>query len=112
MQIHLHDDGFTLIEIFLSIALISIILFLLTALIPGYKSIIISGKKTEALYEAQEDISEEIAAACDSGELLNIHFETQSISIAGEYIQIDTFYETLDNSSENIQIKYFKPRIE
>ncbi len=112
MQKLSNNEGFTLIEVLISIVIILIALNMLFLFLPGYKLIVNSGIKGEALYEAQKDITDEIVISGDDSGQLIISFQSQNITIDGEFVQINTNYENSDGSIENVQIDYFNPRVE
>jgi prepilin-type N-terminal cleavage/methylation domain-containing protein len=93
------EHGFTLVEVVVAIMVLSLVT---VAVVQIYNSnlfgIILSGNRTEAIYDVQQKLEKEIARALevdpadDDWEYkpLEIHFEGKSITIPGWIVEKDS----------------------
>lgn len=107
-RIHQHNDGFTLIELIISIALIAIIaVSMLTIFSVSMRMTSAAGTRSKAAYEAQGNIESELTSNntdMSSNITLTSTDGTTNISVDG--------IETTENVTINdttITIEYFQP---
>lgn len=68
MKIHWESKGFTLVEVIISIGIISMILVsLLSFFAGGFKSIIYNGKRTKEVFEAETKLGDVISSIHGAG---------------------------------------------
>jgi len=101
---HVSEKGFMLAEILVALFILTIIIIAFTGLFANsFGGIFSAGHKSNALYEAQADMEENIADYDDS---LVIPFSS-SITLAGKYITIDKIYTDNSGNSRTVSIITF-----
>lgn len=113
------NDGFTFIEIILTIVILGIIsIAVIPGMIMGLKGIITEGNKEAAIYNAQSEIDRLIAVdSSNTDELIIIFSEGESdekeVTMKGELLEVTSNYVTnnTESLSGKITITYFSPSI-
>jgi Tfp pilus assembly protein PilV len=105
---HVSEKGFMLAEILVALFILTIIIIAFTGLFANsFGGIFSAGHKSNALYEAQADMEENIADYDNSGtDSLVIPFSS-SITLAGKYITIDKIYTDNSGNSRTVSIITF-----
>lgn len=104
------ENGFTLIEVLVAVAVLAIITGVFTMLFTNsYKSIFASGNKSNAQYIAQQELERRIAANNLENQELSIPFGSKTIKIAG-YLKTETQqYQGVGSSQQVVTIYSFIP---
>lgn len=102
-----NEEGFTLIEVIIAITILMIVIFAFTTLYTtSFSGIFSAGRKSEALFLAQEAMDNLIAEEVNSGtETLTIEFVQRTISVTGEELEVPYEYEGRTGT-----IYYFLPK--
>lgn len=89
------EDGFTLVEALVAIAILTIIIFAFTTLFTtSFSGIFRAGRKSGALYDSQTVLNHAINQGTLSGvNQLNIIFGTKVIEVNGEELEVEYEYE-------------------
>lgn len=104
---HVKDEkGFTMVEVLIALAILVIIIAAFTALFTtGARGIFSAGRKSNALFEAQNEMDNFIAEGNSDGLAThNIEFDSITITVTGEEKIISTEYE-----GRTVEIYYFLP---
>jgi prepilin-type N-terminal cleavage/methylation domain-containing protein len=103
-----NNTGFTLVEVMVAFAILAIMIFAIINIFNlSYSGIFRAGRKSEALFYAQENMDNSIAGGIESGSELTTHvivFGGESITVTGEEKEIDYNYEGFPGT-----LKYFLP---
>lgn len=109
-----NQSGLTLVEVLVSIVIISIIAVLLAPLFSNnFLQVHNSGAKSEALYTSQQDIEQVVAgqtmpaemSVVQANQAINISINGTNTSVTGDLLQTQVEYGTND---QNAIIYYFK----
>jgi len=90
------EEGFTLVEIIIALTILFIVIISFTILFTtGFSGIFGAGRKSEALYKAQEEMDNTIIRGAENlaSEPLNIKFDNINIDVSGEEIEVYYEYE-------------------
>lgn len=101
------QEGFTLVEILVAIAIMMIVVFSFTLLFTSsFTWIFDAGDKSEALFKAQEKMDNKIAGGIitTDGEPMVVEFLYESVTVHGETKEVDHPYE-----ERNITLNYYLP---
>ncbi len=103
-----HQKGFTLVELLIAISILMMIIFSFTLLFTtSFSGIFGAGRKSEALFRAQEEMDNKIASGLEEQydeTNLTIVFDELLLEVTGEVKQVGYEYE--DHTGT---IKYFFP---
>lgn len=81
------EDGFTLVEVLVAMAVFLIVVIAMsTFFLHSYKNVILAGKKSVTVYEAQQELEEVIADPDSSHDEDEISEEPYQITIFGKTI--------------------------
>lgn len=98
------EKGFTLIEVLIAMSILTIIITAYMGLFTNsYVSIFSTGRKSEAIYTAQEKIADSDYTAVDNNPL-SIEFGSKTITINGETVVSDEEYD-----NKKVMITMFIP---
>ncbi len=102
------QKGFTLVELLIAISILMVIIFSFTLLFTtSFSGIFGAGRKSEALFRAQEEMDNKIASGLEEQydeTTLEIKFDYLTLIVTGEVKQVDYEYEEHTDT-----IKYFLP---
>jgi prepilin-type N-terminal cleavage/methylation domain-containing protein len=95
MNLVQQKDGFTLVELLVAIAILMIAIFAFTTLFTtSFSGIFRAGRKSEALFTAQEELDNLIAEGVSSPDMAHtIVFTNLDVEVDGEHIEIPYEYE-------------------
>jgi len=116
MNIVKNKAGFTLVEIIVSVAILSIIIFAFSILFTtSFSGIFSAGRKSEALFKVQEEMDKKIAEGLSNNfdssnpDQLTIEFDYRTVTVEGEIKEEQISY---DNEERLVDLFYFMPDID
>lgn len=116
MDLMKNKAGFTLVEVIVSVAILSIIIFAFSILFTtSFTGIFNAGRKSEALFKVQEEMDKRIAEGLSNDfdssnpDQLTIQFDHRTVTVDGEIKEEQVSY---DNNEKLVDLYYFMPDIE
>lgn len=103
-----NENGFSLVELLVAMAILMIVVMSFTLLYTtSFTGIFGAGRKSEAIFGAQEDIDNFIAGGtAEEGDNLTIVFDNKTIIVEGKEEIIIHEYE----DGRSVRLYYFYPR--
>lgn len=91
----LNELGFSLVELLIAMVILAVIILSFTALFSSsFSGIFTAGRKSKALFEAQDELEQKIIGGTSLSTLLTVTFsDSSTITIPGELITGDVLYE-------------------
>lgn len=89
------ENGFSLIEVLVALAVLAVVIVTFTALFTSsFAGISIAGDKSVELYNAQTEMDDAIArGALSDNDTVQIDFSLTLLNISGEIVSVDYEYE-------------------
>lgn len=105
MKTFIKKQGFTLVELIISFAILGIIAITFLAIFSGmYKGISNAGNKSKAAFSAQGNIDNSIATRTDGTDTMTIQFNGNSISLTGR-----TLTSTVTSGNTTVTVSVYTP---
>ncbi|MFW5995911.1 MAG: pilus assembly FimT family protein [Halanaerobiaceae bacterium] len=110
MMIFNEENGFTLVEILVSITIIGIVLFAFSFMfLNGKLTLIITNNIHQALLSARQEVESAITTSNELTETLTVNFEGTPIEVQGNFLVGEKNYTANNNKEYSVSITYFKP---